>query len=73
MTIQTPDSFCEAGDFDDHDGVFVYQSCSGMMQDGGTFGGRIELVPGELDAPESGDTFELSVPAFPLEIPEFIY
>ena len=37
-----------AGDQQPHEGVFVYQSCSGRA-DGGTFGGRISLVPGELE------------------------
>jgi len=62
-----------AGDGSDNDGTFVYQSCSGEMDGGGTFGGRITLVPGELEEREPGDDITLPVPAFPLSIPRYIY
>jgi len=62
-----------AGDGSDNDGTFVYQSCSGEMDGGGTFGGRITLVPGEIDEREPGDDITLRVPAFPLSVPKYIY
>ena len=44
------------------------------MAAGGSFGGRIILIPGELDAPQQGvDEIVLPVPAFPLVVPQFIY
>jgi len=62
-----------AGDGNPYEGIFVYQSCSGMMEGGGTFGGRIVLVPGELNAPDQTPEITLPVPAFPLSIPDFIF
>ena len=61
----------QAGDMQRHTGVFVYQSCSGN-KGGGSFGGRITMVGGELNSP-SGIEFDLPVPPFPLQKPSFIH
>jgi len=56
-------------------GTFMYQSCSGPMDEdgtGGTFGGELEFLPGSLDRPE-GSLFPVRVMPFRLSVPDFIF
>ena len=54
-------------------GVFVYQSCTGGLAGGsGSFGGRLQFVPGALNEP-LGDEFDVTVGTFALRRPRFLY
>jgi len=51
-------------------GVFVYQSMSGGVMPGSSFGGELMMVPGDLQHP-TGPAFDVTVGRFVLLIPEF--
>lgn len=53
-------------------GPFVYQSCSGRMAPGGSFGGELIFVPGSLLEP-TGAPFEAAVARFALDLPDFFF
>ena len=54
-------------------GTFQYQSCSGPMDNGGSFSGFIEFVPGNIRQP-AGVPFRAEVRPFELDNrPEFVY
>jgi F-box protein 3 len=51
---------------------FVYESCTPLPDSPGSVEGSFTFVPGKLSRPE-GKPFEVTVAAFPLEIPEYIF
>jgi F-box protein 3 len=68
----------EQGEQGDHrTGTFVYQSCSGQLDNvppaKGQFSGTLQFVPGSLDSPLGGEPLRIEVGAFPLCVPEFIF
>lgn len=58
-----------------HRGQFAYQSLLGPQFDGnegGTFGGTIDFVPGEIRDP-TGPSFHVDIPDIDLKFPDFLY
>jgi uncharacterized protein affecting Mg2+/Co2+ transport len=62
--------------FDDESAMnnwtFAYQSCTHARTVPGSMRGHFSFVTGSLERP-SGPEFEVTVPAFALTVPEFIY
>jgi uncharacterized protein affecting Mg2+/Co2+ transport len=54
------------------EGCFAYQSCSGAMGPGGSFGGELTFVPGTMASP-TGPPFEVRVAPFALDLPPFVF